>query len=124
MRAVKSSSEGCCRRPVWAERPGHLKTARTSCLEDLARPTTGSRNDRLSTLDVIPHHVAVELPARGEDNAALSALGHLVREADVLPTLVPHRQQEDVDRDPLPGTELRLAQCRLLRPRVGRVEQV
>src|SRR5207244_995973 len=69
-----------------------------------------SRDDLLAPLDVVPHDVAIQFAPAGEEYPPLRRFRQPVRELDVLVRLVPTRQQEDVDRDPLAGTALPLAQ--------------
>src|SRR5690349_21671480 len=52
------------------------------------------RHDLPLALDVIPHDVAVEIFARGEEYAALGALGQPVGKADVFLRLRPARHEE------------------------------
>src|SRR5262245_34022097 len=71
------------------------------------RCTGTSRDNLLLARDVIPHHVAIQLPTRSEEYSPLRRFHHLVGEAHVLLALVPARQQEHVERDSLAGAEHR-----------------
>src|SRR5437660_1563163 len=66
---------------------------------------SSSADDLPAALDVVPHHVAVQFAAGGEEDAPPGGLRHAVGELHIFVGLVPAVQEENVDRDPLAGAK-------------------
>lgn len=82
------------------------------------------RDDLLTSVDIVPDDVSIEVAAGREKDSTLGLLGEFMRETNVLLRLRGTRQQKHVDYDAFSLAHLSLPECCSLRPWVGRIQEI
>src|SRR5262245_12296550 len=98
-----------------------ISTWRRSIVRNRERLAKPSSDDLPFPLHIIPHYVAIQIAAGGEEDAALRALSQAICKTNVLLRLRPAWHEEDVDRDSFAGTHHPLAHRRRFGEWIGRI---
>ena len=90
----------------------------------IASNTSKSADDFSSVLDVVPEHKTIQILATGKEDASGGRLRQSIGEPDVFFGLGPTRDEKNVDRDSLLGTQGGFSHRRLFGPGIRRIKHV